>query len=509
MDFLVEELEPEVTAHPSLSKWKILIVDDEDAIHQVTRLAMEDLKFEGRSVDFLSAYSGEEARKILLECDDIAIVLLDVVMETDDEGLRVAKWMREVLGNELVRIVLRTGQPGHAPERKVIIDYDIYDYKNKSELTTQKLFTCLITGLRSYRDMKALWQNREGLKRVIEGSTYIFKERYLKEFTIGALQQLTSLLHLESDAALMTAKIIAAHESNHELKVIAATGTYEQHIGEHPSSVLSKNIIDRWLSSTDNMLNIGESEIIVSFIAGKDSRSLLYLQSSVALSPDSIKLIELFTKNLSIAHKNLALNLDAENTQRELISLLCGAVETRSKETANHIIRVAEISALLAEKLGFSHEDINELKLASPLHDLGKVGIPDAILNKPGKHTGEEWQVMKTHAELGQQLLSQSERPIIKSGAIIAGQHHEKWDGSGYPNGLAGEDIHIYGRITALADVFDALCSKRCYKEAWSVEDTVALIHDESGKHFDPKLVKILEENLADIIKIQKQHPDN
>jgi len=140
--------------------------------------------------------------------------------------------------------------------------------------------------------------------------------------------------------------------------------------------------------------------------------------------------------------------------------------------------------------------------MASPMHDIGKIGIPDSILLKPGKLTTEEFEIMKTHAELGYNILKTSKRDMLKAAAIVAHEHHEKWDGSGYPFNKKGDDIHIYGRVSAVADVFDALYHKRCYKEAWPLEDILKLFKEESGKHFDPKLVNILLNNTDKYIKI-------
>jgi response regulator RpfG family c-di-GMP phosphodiesterase len=146
--------------------------------------------------------------------------------------------------------------------------------------------------------------------------------------------------------------------------------------------------------------------------------------------------------------------------------------------------------------------------LASPLHDIGKISIPDRILNKPGKLDAEEWKIMQTHAQIGYEILNKSSNEILKCGSLIAHLHHEKWDGSGYPNQLKGEEINIAGRITALADVFDALGSERCYKKAWQIDDVVALIKEQRGKQFEPKLVDLFIENLALFIQINKQYPD-
>nr|WP_324617927.1 HD domain-containing phosphohydrolase [Cohnella cholangitidis] len=182
--------------------------------------------------------------------------------------------------------------------------------------------------------------------------------------------------------------------------------------------------------------------------------------------------------------------------------------ETRSKETGNHVKRVAEYSKLLALKSGIPEEEAEIVRLASSMHDVGKVAVPDAILNKPGKLTPEEFETIKNHTNHGYAMLNHSSREIIKAAAIIAHQHHEKYNGQGYPNGLAGENIHIYGRIAAIADVFDALGSERVYKKAWPLEDILEYFRQESGQHFDPRLVTIFFDNLQGILKIRDQYAE-
>ena len=142
------------------------------------------------------------------------------------------------------------------------------------------------------------------------------------------------------------------------------------------------------------------------------------------------------------------------------------------------------------------------------MHDVGKLAIPDAILNKPGRLTAEEWEVMKTHAEVGADMLDCSDRPLMKAAAIVAREHHEKWNGSGYPNGLKGEEIHLFGRITAVADVFDALSVRRVYKEAWPLSQVINYLREESGKHFDPNLVELLIDNIDEFMEIRERYTD-
>ncbi len=204
----------------------------------------------------------------------------------------------------------------------------------------------------------------------------------------------------------------------------------------------------------------------------------------------------------------MELNHAIEETQKEIIYAMGEIGETRSKETGNHVKRVALYSYELALLYGLSEQEASILHMASPMHDIGKVGIPDAILNAPRKLTVDEFKVMQTHAELGYNMLKHSDKAILQAASIVAHQHHEKWDGSGYPRGLNGEDIHIYGRITAVADVFDALGSERVYKSAWPLEDILALFEEEKGKHFDPTLVTLFTENLERFLVIRDKYKD-
>ncbi len=197
------------------------------------------------------------------------------------------------------------------------------------------------------------------------------------------------------------------------------------------------------------------------------------------------------------------LNEEIINTQKEVVEKMGAIGETRSKETGDHVKRVAEYSYLLAKLYGLSEEEALLLKQASPMHDIGKVGIPDNILNKPGKLTPEEFEVMKDHARIGYEMLKHSKRDILKASAVVAYSHHEKWDGSGYPLGLSKDDIHIFGRITAIADVFDALGHDRVYKKAWDLESIFELFKEQKGKHFDPKLIDLFFENQDKFLKIK------
>ncbi len=204
-----------------------------------------------------------------------------------------------------------------------------------------------------------------------------------------------------------------------------------------------------------------------------------------------------------------ALQKEIADTQSEVIYTMGIMGESRSKETGNHVKRVAEYSYLFALYYGLPKKECEMLREASPMHDIGKVSIADAVLNKPAKFNAVERKIMDTHATLGYEMLKYSKRPLLQTAAIVAYEHHEKFDGSGYPRGLAGEEIHIYGRITAIADVFDALGTDRVYKEAWSNEEIFKLFHEERNRHFDAKLVDIFFENVEEFLTIRDTFIDS
>jgi len=240
---------------------------------------------------------------------------------------------------------------------------------------------------------------------------------------------------------------------------------------------------------------IGAFQVINKKEGSFDNTDMKYLMLAASYSAETLDAAILADEN--------------DQTQKEMIFLMSEAVEKRSKETGNHIKRVAAYSRILATAYGLSEEETYTLEFASPMHDIGKIGIPDAILNKPGKHTVEEFDIMKTHALLGYEILSASKKGMLKAAAIVAYEHHERWNGKGYPLGLKGDKIHIYGRITAIADVFDALGSDRCYKKAWPLEKILELFQEEKGEHFDPNLVDLLMENLDAFLKIRDKFKDS
>jgi len=490
-------------------RWKVLIVDDDSEVHTVTKLVLGDFVFNNSKLDFISAYSSKEAKELMKTHNDIAIILLDVVMEEEDSGLKLVKFIREEMHNYEARIILRTGQPGQAPEKKVIIDYDINDYKEKTELTAQKLFTTIVASIRAYDSIHMANLNKLGLEKVIEASAFLFEVQSISKLSSIVLEQINSMLCFYRKAKLPEQSSVVAFKSYDEFIITAASGNFVDYVNSNVKEVIPSKIYDQIISNNnEKKIFILESSIAMHFKSVTELEYILYFEGVVSIEDFDKNILEIFSNNISNAFENTSLNLKLQDTQKEIIFTLGEIAEARSKETGNHVKRVAEFSKLLALKYGVSEKEAEIISLASAMHDIGKLGVPSSILNKPAKLTAEEFEIIKTHSEIGYEMLKASNKEIIRIASIIAQQHHEKYNGTGYPNGLKGEEIHIYGRITAIADVFDALSSIRVYKSAWDLEKIFEYFRAQRGEHFDPNLIDLFFEHVDEFIAIKDSFKD-
>jgi len=252
--------------------------------------------------------------------------------------------------------------------------------------------------------------------------------------------------------------------------------------------------------------NLSTREIPVIFVTamsevedetrGFDAGAVDYIQKPVS-APILLRRVE--------THLSLVRVHELEESQRQAVFMLGEAGHFNDTDTGAHIWRMAAYAGALASAAGWPDDLVERLELAAPLHDTGKIGIPDAILKAPRELTAEEWGIMQQHAEIGFGILSKSNSKVFAMAAEVAHHHHEKWDGSGYPDGLAGDAIPEVARIVALADVFDALMTKRPYKEPWSIEDTLAEIRKGAGSHFEPRLVDLFEKILPQLLRIKEE----
>lgn len=498
--------------HP-LGTWKALIVDDDPGIHVITRTVLRDLIYENRTLEFFSAYSRAEAEVLLRDTENIALILLDVVMEEEDSGLKLVKFIRENINNPLTRIVLRTGQPGKAPSQQVIIDFDINDYEEKTDLTAQKLYTTVIASLRNFRDLQALdstrtslERHRSGLSKISRASGALFEVMSPRELVSAVYYQLRSLIDGVDGASVSS---FAALQETGDFGVLIADGTYSGSEGTDPEKLIGKEAIKslKILNRDGQNLMVKDGVIHLYEDAGP-FRFLLQFSGLNNLETQDRQLLDIFASNVSIAFENLRLNQEIIGTQEELISKMSEVVETRSHDTAQHVRRVSEFCELIAVKHGMSEEVVHDLKMASTMHDIGKVGIPDEILLKPDILTEQEFSVVKTHTDIGYAILKDSPRPLLQTAALICLQHHERYDGKGYPAGLLGGDIHINARIVSICDVFDSVTHGRLHREPWATGKAIEYMKSERGKSFDPDLVDILIENIDTAVQINSSYPD-
>jgi len=480
-------------ANPGLSRplpWKILVVDDEPDIRRLTALNLHGFEFAGRSLQLIEAGSAAEAREKLVEHKDIAVALIDVVMESDDAGLKLVEYIRKELNNRLVRLIIRTGQPGLAPERYVIDNFDIDDYKDKTELTVQRLYTTMRTALKGYRDLQTIELNRIGLARILDVTPDLYNLHIdrLEDYFRGLLAQIIGICNLEHSGMISTIDGLVVTLEGRDIRIRAGMGEFgdgakgeerRREIAEFCSrAVISQTISDE----------LREGAVIVPLQVNQEVLGFIYLESNAELTAEDRELIQVMANQCAAALDNFRLHHSLEESYDEAIDMLAHVAEFKDSATGTHIKRMQEYTRRTAKALGCTAGEIELYAKASRLHDVGKVGIPDEILRKPGKLTPEEFTIMQRHTRIGDAVLSRS--PSLAIARMVAYSHHERWDGSGYPNGLAGENIPFAARLVAVADVFDALVSRRPYKGAWQADDAASEIERGCGTHFDPRIAE-------------------
>lgn len=487
--------------------WRVMVVDDDQDVHAVTRMALANVTFKDRSIEIISAMSGEQGYALLARERNIALVLLDVVMETDDAGLRLARRIREELKNHLVRIVLRTGQPGQAPEQRVIADYDINDYKTKSELTLQKLFTTVIASLRGYEGLQTIERNRLGLDKILAATSNLYQLDSLKALASGVLTQVGAILDFGAEGVLCVMRAKPQEAVPAAPLVIASTGGAAA--GLHEQVRLPGD--HAWSDTIAQAFRIKKSifldTVSVLFIeAAHGHQFVLAFAPPWPLSEIERNLLHIFCDRMGAAFDNLQMFTLLKATQEATVVAMTDLAETRDAATGGHVRRVCKLTEAIALELQKANTFPQEttpafmacVGLASILHDVGKVATPDAVLLKPGRLTPQERLIMEEHAAIGEAVLARASDRVeginaLSMAAQIAGGHHEHFDGRGYPRGLAGTKIPLAARIVAVVDVFDALLHTRPYKEPWTLEKVLAYLHERKGTQFDTHVVEALE----------------
>jgi len=508
-----EESEDDLNTQPQSTlkrgkSWRILVVDDDESIHQITRLVLADAFIEKRPLDIVSAYSSEEAKGILENDNSFCMAFVDVVMETDHAGLELVEWIRKEKHNQAIRLVLRTGQAGNAPEAKVIKEFDINDYKEKTDFTASKMTTTVYASIRAYRDIMTIQRSLDAFKQLISSTHDLLKISQFRPFGSAALNHLLTLMDVDS-SALYIARSQRDFDEECTNLIIACTGKYVCESDSLDNSSIDNEVKELIQQAFNEKRHFSSQKYFVGYYeTSTNASSVLYIEFEDDAEHFRSGLAELFATNVALILESLTKQHEIERTQKELLFIVGEAIEARCKETGAHVQRVALICELLARKLNLESKFIDALKMAAPLHDLGKILVPESILNKPGKLNDEEWQVMKAHATAGCELLAKSNANVSRLGARLAHYHHENWDGTGYPEGLAGENIPLEARIMAIADVFDALGSSRCYKEKWPNDEIKSYMVEQRGKKFQPELVDMLISHFDEFLNIRNNLPD-
>ena len=485
---------------PGERSLKVLIVDDEPTVHDITSLVLKNFRYRGYKLHLVSAYSATEAREILATDGPFALILLDVIMETDDAGLILARYIREELKDPMVRIILRTGQPGLVPQRQVMRDYEIDDYKEKAELTSERFDATVTASIRTYLGFRKLEESRQGLMRILDAIRDVESCDPEEPMSDRILGQIESVMNRSNTPGI--GSIMVDMDDGME-RIISGRGSLSRLENATLGSIEDKNAAEQIRKSMENGSTIHDgNHIMTSLLTRNGGRYIAYFEDDLEFGDMERYLVELYASYVNVSLDNKLLNRELVDTQKEIITTLGEVIETKSGETGRHVQRVGEIARLLAEHAGFETERNELLQFAAPLHDIGKVGISDLILNKPDTLNTEEYELIKTHARIGYEILKASNRPVLKLGSRICLEHHEWWNGKGYPNGLAGEDISIEARICSIADVLDALRTQRVYKDAINLDEALEIIRAGRGTQFDPALVDILMDNRSSVESI-------
>lgn len=473
-------------AYTARNRWKVLVIDDEPDVLGVTRLSLGGFSFAGRGIQIIEAGSAAAAKERLAEHADIALALIDVVMETDDAGLRLVEHIRQTLNNSMMRLMIRTGQPGAAPERFVIDHFDIDDYKDKTELTDTRLYTSVRSGIKAYRDLVSINNNRIGLERILEVMPSLFQlgSESLPQFFSGVMSQVIGLCQLSNASHIGTFEGVIATFDEGEAKVQACTDRFN-------ATPRLQEIHQACLRSVREMTKVPElrqHSSVFPLTTGHKPIGYIYVEPNEPLTADDINLIHVLARQCSQALENFRLHGNIVKAFDDAIDMLAEIAEFKDKTTGDHINRIDQYTRLVALAMGIAGDEATRMGVASRLHDVGKIGIPDHILSKPGRLTPDEFAVIKTHTTIGASILAHDK--AFEVSREVALHHHERWDGHGYPDGTPARQLPLVTRIVSVVDVFDALINKRPYKDPWGLREARQAIADSAGSQFDPDVVR-------------------
>ena len=459
----------------SLNKSNILIIDDNPKNIQLAANVLKKTDL----FNIFYATSGEDGIK-KLEKKDYALILLDINMPHLD-GYQTASLIKD---NPLTQAIPIIFLSANADQQNINKGFECggQDYITKPFQQHE-----LIHRVKTHVE---LFLAKQMLQEEVDES-HVLLEQYKDAIDMSSLVSKTDtngVITYVNEPFCTTSQYTTEELIGKSHRIIRHPNVSKKFFKEMWDTIKAKKI---WKGTIENRAKDGSSYFVDATI--------------IPILNHHNEIIEYISVRTDIT-KEIQAKDEIISAQKEILFNIGEMGELRSQETGDHVHRVALYSEVLAIGYGLSDKEVDQIKMASPMHDIGKVGISDSILLKPARLTDEEYEEMKKHTTLGYEIFKNSKHRMLQIAATISKEHHEKWDGSGYPMGLKGEEIAICGRITAIADVFDALSNERVYKKAWSIEDAVAYIKDERAKAFDPKLVDIFLENIDKIIAIKNLH---
>jgi len=462
----------------------ILSVDDSrfmrDQIHKILQT---------RNYNVITAENAKEFFSLLSE-NRINVIILDMELP-DRHGLDILRELKSRSEYEDLPVIILSGSSNQEIVRECL-KIGSFDFIRKPFNIEEFVLKVDMAVLLNKKDIE-LKNAKNSIEHELHETSFIARE-YQDAINKSNILSHTDINHLITGVNEKFCEISGYREDEvigKSHKDLFRADLFQHLYDEIIQKIENGEVWTGKLTRTDTNANIFYTETTVMPIYDTNHKIIEYLW----MSSDITKII--------------SMHYEIEETQKEMIYKMGEIAESRSQEVGNHVKRVAEYCKKLAFLAGLDEKEANIMYYASPMHDIGKVAISDDILKKPGKLTTEEWKVMKTHSEIGYYLLKNATRPILQAASIIAYTHHEKWDGSGYPRGLKGEEIHIYGRIAAIADVFDALSSDRVYKQAWDMKDIKNYFKENGGKHFDPNLTNLFLDNFESFVTIRDTSKDD
>lgn len=469
--------------------WKVMIVDDESAFRTIAARHLNDLTFAGRYVEPLLAASGIEARQFLREHDDIAVILLDVMMESPETGLDLVRHIRETMGNHAVRIILASSLFARNSAEATVATYDVSDAVDKADVLDVRLRSMVIKALRNYRDILRVTDSLRAETGTMDADDEVAEE---------CDRMLESCLATASGTprAGALSGLVGVYDPG-SLKLVTGSGDFADYrVADITADPYQTTIFDMLSCVGDLRPVVTSDSYTAAFTPQGGPACVIHIAQAGGLVPRTLELLRLVAPNLVASISCILAADNGLSRDIETMSTIHALVSTRSRETGKHIRRVGLTAAHLARLAGLDEGEAETIGYAAQLHDVGKVGVPDDILHKPGHLTEMEYKLMMIHTRLGHRILSANRSELFSVAATIALSHHERWDGRGYPSALSGERIPLSGRIVALCDVFDALTHERSYRRAMPIKRAVAIIDEERGRAFDPRLVDLFLNNI-------------